>query len=144
MLTKLKRIRSKLYSTFIILLAVGAFGIGLERTARARTMRHASATAGYDFDRYRVPANSTHTFTRYFMPGQIVLIAVAGDRTTDLDVYVYDSFGRLVAMDEDYTDQFCVEFPVHSTGAYTIRVVNRGSSAVFLIVSSGVSHRPST
>lgn len=53
-------------------------------------------------------------------------VAVIGDGDNDLDLYIYDQNGRLVAKDDDYTDQCYVSFYPYSTASYTIVVKNRG------------------
>ena len=62
-----------------------------------------------------------------FYAGQLALISVTGDGATDLDLYVYDAAGNLVAKDDDELDFCYVAFTPRVTQPYTIRVVNRGS-----------------
>jgi hypothetical protein len=54
-------------------------------------------------------------------------VAVVGDGDTDLDLYVYDPYGRLVAYDDDETDHCYVRFCPRMSGTYTIKVVNRST-----------------
>jgi hypothetical protein len=122
-----KGIKSKLCSVGVTLLLLGTAGMGFVRPVQASTMSQANANAASDFGRYRLPANMIHTFTRSLIYGQTVDVTVEGDGTTDLDVYVYDPYGRLVAKDDDDVDFCLVDFGARYTGAYTIKVVNRGS-----------------
>jgi len=54
-----------------------------------------------------------------------VTLGLVGDGDTDLDLYVYDPFGRLVGFDEGATDDCLIRFYARYTGTYTIKVVNR-------------------
>src|SRR5215467_189079 len=122
----LNRMRYTLCSTIIMFLAVSSFAFAVARPSQASTVTSLNTNDAYERASYRLPANSVHTFTRYFRRGETISVSVDGDTTTDLDVYVYDPFGRRVATDDDYTDQCYVDFNAYVTGAYTIRVVNRG------------------
>lgn len=62
-----------------------------------------------------------------FQAGQEATVTVYGDGDTDLDLYVYDSNGNLVAKDEDRTDTCVASWVPKWTGAFTIVVKNRGS-----------------
>lgn len=64
-----------------------------------------------------------------FRAGEIASIAVVGDGDSDLDLYVYDENGELVAADEDDTDDCIVRWTPRWTGKYTVHVVNRGRLA---------------
>lgn len=61
-----------------------------------------------------------------FVKGYLAEVLVSGDGDTDLDLYIYDSNGNLIAADTDYTDDCYVNWIPAWTGRYTIRVVNRG------------------
>jgi len=74
----------------------------------------------------RVAALSTITYRVDFRANELAEIAVIGDGDTDLDLYVYDANGNLVAYDEDYTDRCYVSFVPRYTLPFIIRVVNRG------------------
>ena len=51
----------------------------------------------------RVMAFSTDTFTEVFRAGERARVVVDGDGDTDLDVFVYDENGNLIASDTDMT-----------------------------------------
>ena len=74
-----------------------------------------------------VYAYSTHDFDVTLYGAEASLISVRGDTDTDLDLYVYDQFGNLIASDTDATDQCLVAVVPDSTGHFMIRVVNRGN-----------------
>ena len=61
-----------------------------------------------------------------FVGGQLAVVLVSGDGDTDLDLYVYDDNGNLVARDDDGTDLCVASFVPHRTGTFTIVVRNRG------------------
>ena len=65
-------------------------------------------------------------YTASFAANQLAEIFVSGDGDTDLDLYVYDSNGNLVARSTDYSDDCYVCWIPAWTGRYIIRIVNRG------------------
>ena len=73
-----------------------------------------------------VNGNSYTDYTASFVANQLAEILVSGDGDTDLDLYVYDSNGNLIASDTDYSDDCYVRWVPKWTGRYTIRIVNRG------------------
>lgn len=73
-----------------------------------------------------VPARSVDAHNVVFRGGSEAIVYIEGDGDTDLDLYVYDAYGRLVGCDEDYTDRCVVRFVPRSTGNYSIQVKNRG------------------
>ena len=77
-------------------------------------------------DYYAVNGNSYLDYTASFVANQLAEILVSGDGDTDLDLYVYDSNGNLIASDIDYSDDCYVRWVPKWTGRYTIRIVNRG------------------
>ncbi len=74
-----------------------------------------------------VSAHTTDEFTARFYGGESAAVTVSGDYDTDLDLYLYDENGNLIAKDDDNTDQCVVRFRPNWTGPFTIRIVNRGS-----------------
>ena len=79
--------------------------------------RHYDSVNGY----------GTDTYTIRFVANRLAEIVVSGDGDTDLDLYVYDSNGNLIARDRDYTDDCYVSWYPKWTGRYTIKIVNRGA-----------------
>ena len=70
-----------------------------------------------------------HSYTYYsqkFWANELAEIVVSGDGDTDLDLYVYDENGNLIASDTDYTDDCYVRFYPRWTGLFRIKIVNRG------------------
>lgn len=84
--------------------------------------RVGGAVTHYD----RVSANSTDTYNIQFRGGEYAMIIVSGDGDTDLDLYVYDSYGNLVASDSDYSDDCVVSFTPRYTSTFRVKIVNRG------------------
>lgn len=73
-----------------------------------------------------VNGNSHLDYSASFVANELAEILVSGDGDTDLDLYVYDSNGNLIAKDTDYSDDCYVRWIPAWTGRYTIRIVNRG------------------
>lgn len=71
----------------------------------------------------------TDNYSVSFVQGYLAEVGLSGDGDTDLDLYVYDSNGNLIAADTDYTDDCYVNWVPRWTGRYTIKVVNRGRVA---------------
>lgn len=92
----------------------------------------ASPVGGSKYGFYRLPGRYKQTFTQKFYAGEYARVTIEGDSYTDLDLYVYDQYGRLIAVDDTYGDDTgFVEFyvPYNSTTVkptYSIVVVNRG------------------
>ncbi|HYP25962.1 MAG TPA: hypothetical protein VE262_04515 [Blastocatellia bacterium] len=86
----------------------------------------AGAVGGRQYNTYRLYGNSYNNFGVTFRGGEIARVYVNGDGSTDLDLYIYDQYGRLIVYDNDYSDSCFVKwFPIY-TGTFTIQVVNRG------------------
>lgn len=74
----------------------------------------------------RIAANSYKIFEFKFYRGERGAVVMKGDGDTDLDLYVYNPDGRLIAKDEHYSDEGAAGWFVSTTGTYTVKVVNRG------------------
>ena len=66
-------------------------------------------------------------YTAKFWANELAEVIVIGDGDNDLDLYIYDANGNLIASDTDYTDQCVCRWVPSWTGAFTIRIVNRGA-----------------
>ena len=75
-------------------------------------------------DHRRAAGHALDFPTAKVFAGNWVAIDLVGDGDTDLDLYVYDPFGRLVGYDDDATDHCLVRFYARYTGTYTIKVVD--------------------
>ena len=87
---------------------------------------HRGNINGPSRDYSAVNGRSYTDYTASFVANQLAEILVSGDGDTDLDLYVYDSNGNLIASDTDYSDDCYVRWIPAWTGRYTIRIVNRG------------------
>jgi hypothetical protein len=76
-----------------------------------------------------VRGHSTDVYRMTFVGGEWEVLFVSGDGSTDLDLYVYDENGNLVAKDDDNSDQCAVRFIPRWTGPFTVKIVNRGHYA---------------
>jgi hypothetical protein len=87
---------------------------------------HAGATVGPCDQESSVQAYGTESYRLRFDGGAAAEVLLEGDGTTDLDLFVYDEFGNLIASDTD-GDDFCVArwFP-RWTGVFYIQVINHG------------------
>ena len=73
-----------------------------------------------------VRAGDTDTYRISFVADYLAEILVSRDGDTDLDLYVYDSNGNLIASDTDYTDDCYVSWVPRWTGSFIVQIVNRG------------------
>src|SRR5438045_2694269 len=73
-----------------------------------------------------VGALSSRSYTVRCWAHEITRVTVRGDGDTDLDVFVYDSYGTLITSGEGYSDDEVVTFSPHVTGEFTIVIVNYG------------------
>ena len=71
-------------------------------------------------------AYSSVTYYETFRGGELGVVSIAGDGDTDLDLYVYDSAGRLVASGIGASDREMVSFVPLGTQTYRIVVRNLG------------------
>ena len=73
-----------------------------------------------------VNAGATDQYKLRCEGGTSTTIIVSGDGDTDLDLYVYDSYGNLVAYDDDGLDDCIVRFTPRYNHTFTVRIKNRG------------------
>lgn len=71
--------------------------------------------------------NRYTTYNVTFNGGEQADVAISGDGSSDLDLYVYDQNGNEVCHSTSYgDDEHCVFYP-RWTGPFLIKVVNEGS-----------------
>lgn len=87
---------------------------------------HAGTVGGPKYQLSSVAAGGSDSYTAPFYGGQLAQVLLEGDGDTDVDVYVYDQFGNLVASDTDGSDTCLVRWYPRWTGPFLVRVVNRG------------------
>lgn len=96
-----------------------------EEIASAGSTR--GAVGGAKYGEGRVYGKDYTEYTAKFWANELAEVIVVGDGDTDLDLYVYDANGNLIASDSDYTDQCVCRWVPSWTGAFVIRIVNRGA-----------------
>lgn len=74
-----------------------------------------------------VSANSYNMYRVKFWAGELAEVIVIGDGDTDLDLYIYDANGNLIASDTDYLDACICRWTPAWTGDFIIKVVNLGN-----------------
>ncbi len=84
------------------------------------------AVGGPKYHEDNVLAHSTDYYNITFRGGETASVLVSGDGDTDLDLYIYDQYGNLVAKDDDYTDTCLCTWTPRRTATYRIKIVNRG------------------
>ena len=100
------------------LTAIGLMMAG-SQAAQAATKGTVEVVEAYDVDVYPLKVAA----------GQTLEIAVDGDDSTDLDLYLIDPNGRVIASDDDSLDLCLVRKSVCTSGVYRLKVVNRGCEA---------------
>lgn len=85
------------------------------------------AVGGPKYGEGRVYGKSSTDYQAKFWANELAEVIMVGDGDNDLDMYVYDEHGNLIASDTDYTDQCVCRWVPSWTGSFTIRIVNRGA-----------------
>jgi hypothetical protein len=75
----------------------------------------------------RVDARSMVSYRIAFRGGEVAEVIVNGDGDTDLDLYIYDQFGNLVALDDDRTDYCVARWLPRRSQVYRVVIENLGS-----------------
>ncbi len=85
------------------------------------------AWGGPKSGRYRVWGRCKNSFVVTFRAAQLARVSIAGSGNTDLDLYVYDAGGHLIAVDRRSGDRGSVAFCPRWTGKFRIEIHNLGS-----------------
>lgn len=88
---------------------------------------HAGAEGGPILKRDRVSASSQRVYTLRCNANAWTTLAMVGDGDTDLDIFVYDAAGNLVASDINLTDRAVVRWYSLERQSYTVIVMNHGN-----------------
>ena len=91
------------------------------------TFAEAGHIRGPQVGNARCQAHSTVTYYETFRGGEMARVAIHGDGDTDLDLFVYDMNGRLVASATGTSDREMVQWFVPTDGTYRIVVRNLGN-----------------
>jgi hypothetical protein len=89
-------------------------------------LARASPIAGPGVSVSRAQAFGSVWFNETFRGGETAVVTIRGDGDTDLDLYVYDANGNLVAWSNGPTDRETVRFTPLWTGRFRIEVRNLG------------------
>jgi hypothetical protein len=73
------------------------------------------------------PANTVVFYNETFRAGVPAVVTIAGDGSTDLDIYVYDAAGQLIVYTSGAGDHARVEWTPPATASYRIEVHNHGN-----------------
>ena len=85
------------------------------------------AVGGPRYGEGRVYGKAYTDYEIKFWASELAEVIVIGDGDNDLDLYIYDQNGNLIASDTDYTDQCVCRWVPAWTGSFRIRIVNRGA-----------------
>ncbi|MFQ5845697.1 MAG: hypothetical protein ACE5JG_11995 [Planctomycetota bacterium] len=113
----LKTLRIPVLATLLGVMALAAGPAAADALPRYQTARH--VVSGY----------GSHRFTVTFPGGRAARVYVRGDRSSDLDLYVYDENGNLIGKDLGFTDSCVVRWTPRWTGPFVVVVKNRGRRA---------------
>lgn len=102
-----------------------AYAAQVEKSIKSGSTR--GALGGPKYTEEKVLGKSSDTYTVKFWANELAEVIVIGDGDNDLDLYIYDEGGHLIASDTDYTDQCVCRWVPAWTGAFTIKIVNRGA-----------------
>lgn len=80
-----------------------------------------------------VSSGGTDVFRVRFRGNEPARVAVSGDGDSDLDLYIYDENNNLICKDDDSTDDMTCAWSPRWTGAFTIRIRNRGIANQYTI-----------
>ena len=86
---------------------------------------NSTATAATTVKTVVLPGGMNDNWTVTFVGGFKAAVLIKGDGDTDLDLYVYDELGNLIASSAGPRDRAAVSWTPRWTGKFTIKVVNR-------------------
>ena len=87
---------------------------------------NAGSSDGVTCDTEVVSARSVDVYYERFEGARAAIVGISGDGDTDLDLYIYDLAGNLVASSDGWSDDEVASWVPSYTQTYKIRVVNRG------------------
>jgi hypothetical protein len=101
--------------------------MGLIKSMRDLTAASRGRVGGPGYVIDKVMAGQANIHEVNFTGGEAAEVAVVGDGSTDLDLYILDENGNLIAMDEAASDECYVIWKPNWTGVFYITVLNRGN-----------------
>lgn len=108
----------------------------IEKTEKSINAVKRGAVSGPKQGVYVVSTGGDDSFQVKFWGEELAEILASGDGDSDLDLYVYDNNGNLVAYDNDYTDDCYVRWVPARTGSFTIKIHNNGIANRYVIVTN--------
>ena len=99
----------------------------VEKVIASTPVSTRGAVGGPKYTQDRVYGKDYVQYQVKFWANELAEIIVVGDGDNDLDLYVYDQNGNLIASDADYTDQCVCRWVPAWTGTFIVRIVNRGA-----------------
>jgi hypothetical protein len=100
---------------------------GLIKSLREQTAASRGRVGGPGYVIDKVQASQANIHEVNFTGGEAAEVAVVGDGSTDLDLYIMDENGNLITMDESAGDECYVLWKPNWTGVFYVTVLNRGS-----------------
>ncbi len=92
-----------------------------------RNRSRGPTSSQFETTRNSIGAHSTDNYKIKFQAGKTAVVAVTGNGKTDLDIFVYNSKNRIVAIDSRKNSDDCVVvWNPATTDTYTIKVKNYG------------------
>jgi hypothetical protein len=94
----------------------------------------AAATSFTDAD--TIQPFETFTYVADFTAGETVVAKLWGDDASDLDLFVYDEHGNLIAASDSLESVEAAEWTPRWTGAFRIEVVNVGGAPSYYMLAT--------
>src|ERR1051325_654969 len=94
--------------------------LALALTVSSAAPGFAGAVGGSQYNYFRLYANRYNDFSVTFRGGEVARVSLSGDGSTNLDLYIYDQYGRLIVYDNDYGDDCFVQWLPYYTATFTI------------------------
>lgn len=94
----------------------------------ATTTAFAGSVTPGTSENHNVAAGSELSYVEEFRGGELAQVEITGDGASDIDLYIYDSAGALVARSISYGHVEYVEFTPAQTDEFIIRIENFGTT----------------
>jgi hypothetical protein len=112
---------NKLIKSLVSFVTVASLVVGLMPSALAGEIRGPRVASS------SVRAHSTDRYDFFFEKGEQATVLLRGDGDTDLDCYLRDEDGDIVASDTDSTDMCILKVTPRATGRYRLEIKNLGN-----------------
>jgi len=100
---------------------------GIIKSLREQTAASRGRVGGPGYVIDKVQAGQANIHEVSFVGDEAAEVAVVGDGSTDLDLYIMDENGNLIVMDESVGDECYVLWKPNWTGVFYVTVLNRGN-----------------